>query len=75
MKSEDAFSIQIMDTHEQLQGYLKARLREVIREPASLMPAFGPDRLTDRDVDDLVAFLNTRRGASPGPGAGRGRGR
>jgi putative heme-binding domain-containing protein len=75
MKSEDAFSIQIMDTHEQLQGYLKARLREVIREPASLMPAFGADRLTDRDLDDLVAFLNTRRGSSPGPGAGRGRGR
>ena len=75
MKSEDAFSIQIMDTHEQLQGYLKARLREVIREPASLMPAFGPDRLTDRDLDDLVAFLNTRRGSAPGPGAGRGRGR
>jgi putative heme-binding domain-containing protein len=75
MKSEDAFSIQIMDTHEQLQGYLKARLREVTREPASLMPAFGADRLTDRDLDDLVAFLNTRRGSSPGPGAGRGRGR
>jgi putative heme-binding domain-containing protein len=74
-KSEDAFSIQIMDMHEQLQGYLKAQLREVIREPASLMPAFGPDRLTDRDVDDLVAFLNTRRGSSPGPGSGRGRGR
>jgi putative heme-binding domain-containing protein len=72
-KSEDAFSIQIMDTHEQLQGYLKARLREVIREPASLMPAFGPDRLTDRDLDDLVAFLNTRRGSGPGPGRGRGR--
>jgi putative heme-binding domain-containing protein len=73
MKSEDAFSIQIMDTHEQLQGYLKARLREVIREPASLMPAFGPDRLTDRDLDDLVAFLGTRRGSGPGPGRGRGR--
>jgi putative heme-binding domain-containing protein len=73
MKSEDAFSIQIMDTHEQLQGYLKARLRDVIREPASLMPAFGADRLTDRDVDDLVAFLNTRRGSGPGPGRGRGR--
>ena len=31
-KSEDAFSIQIMDTREQLQGYLKASLREVIRD-------------------------------------------
>ena len=74
-KSEDAFSIQIMDTHDQLQGYLKARLREVIVDTASLMPAFGPDRVTDRDLDDLVAFLNTRRGSGPGPGSGRGRGR
>jgi hypothetical protein len=74
-KGEDAFSIQIMDTHEQLQGYLKARLREVIRDPAPLMPAFGPDRLSDRDLDDLVAFLNTRRGSGPSPGSGRGRGR
>ena len=75
-KSEDAFSIQIMDTHEQLQGYLKASLREVIRDTSSLMPAFGPDRLSDRDLDDLLLFLNTLRAADgTGPGAGRGRGR
>jgi putative heme-binding domain-containing protein len=74
-KSEDAFSIQIMDTHEQLRGYLKSRLREVIRETASLMPAFGPDRLSDQQLDDLVVFLNTRRGSGPDPSAGRGRGR
>jgi putative heme-binding domain-containing protein len=75
-KSEDAFSIQIMDTHEQLQGYLKASLREVIRDTSSLMPPFGPDRLNDRDLDDLLQFLNTLRAAGgTGPGAGRGRGR
>jgi cytochrome c oxidase cbb3-type subunit III len=74
-KSEDAFSIQIMDTHEQLRGYLKSRLREVIRETASLMPAFGPDRLSDQQLDDLVVFLNPRRGSGPDPSAGRGRGR
>jgi putative heme-binding domain-containing protein len=75
-KSEDAFSIQIMDTHEQLRGYLKASLREVIRDPGSLMPAFGPDRLSDRDLDEVVTFLNTLRGSGPGPSSpGRGRGR
>jgi putative heme-binding domain-containing protein len=75
-KSEDAFSIQIMDTHEQLRGYLKASLREVIHDPGSLMPAFGPDRLSDRDLDEVVAFLNTLRGSGPGPSSpGRGRGR
>jgi putative heme-binding domain-containing protein len=75
-KSEDAFSIQIMDTHEQLRGYLKASLREVIHDPGSLMPAFGPDRLSDRDLDAVVVFLNTLRGSGPGPSSsGRGRGR
>jgi putative heme-binding domain-containing protein len=64
-KAEDAFSIQIMDTHERLQGYLKANLREVIRDKTSLMPAFGPDRLGDQDVSDVVAFLATFRASQP----------
>jgi putative heme-binding domain-containing protein len=66
-KAEDAFSIQIMDTHERLQGYLKTNLREVIRDTISLMPDFGPDRLSDHDLGDVVAFLATFR-ASPPPG-------
>ena len=69
-KSEDAFSIQIMDTGERLQGYLKASLRDVIRETRSLMPDFGPDRLSGRDLDDLLAFLGT-----PGAGSASGPGR
>jgi cytochrome c oxidase cbb3-type subunit III len=62
-KSEDAFSIQIMDTQERLQGYLKADLREIVAEPASLMPAFPAERLSDSDLDDLLTFLN--RTAAP----------
>jgi putative heme-binding domain-containing protein len=64
-KGEDPFSIQIMDTGERLQGYLKANLREVIREKKSLMPDFGPDRLSDRDLNDLLAFLGTLRTRAP----------
>ena len=56
-KSEDAFSIQIVDTGERLQGYLKADLREMRDEDRSLMPVFGPDRLSDGDVDDVLRFL------------------
>lgn len=56
-KSEDAFSIQIMDTQQRLQGYLKAGLREVIQETTSLMPAFPVERLNDRDLEDLLTFL------------------
>ena len=69
-KSEDALSIQIMDTNERLRGFLKSSLRAVLKEPASLMPAFGPDKLTDADLVDVLAFLGTLRP----PGGGRGRG-
>ena len=74
-KSEDAFSIQIMDTREQLRGFLKGDVREVIRDTSALMPAVGPDTLNDRDLDDLLQYLNTLRAATPGRGRGAGRGR
>lgn len=64
-KSEDAFSIQIMDTRERLQGYLKSTLREVTRDKKSLMPDFGADKLTDQELNDLVAYLGTFRLAPP----------
>jgi len=56
-KGEDAFSVQVVDTGERLQGYLKADLREVRDETRSLMPAFGADRLSDGDLDDLLRYL------------------
>ncbi len=62
IKSEDAFSIQIVDTDERLQGYVKADLREVIHEDQSLMRQFGPDRLSDDELDDLLRYLGTLRG-------------
>ena len=62
-KNEDAFSIQIMDTRERIQGYLKADLREVIYEKDSLMPAFTAARLNDTDLNDLIGYLSTLRGS------------
>jgi len=64
-KAEDAFSIQIMDTGQRLQGYLKANLREVTRDKKSLMPDFDRDRLSDGDLNDLLAFLGTLRTRAP----------
>jgi putative heme-binding domain-containing protein len=61
-KNEDSFSIQIMDTRERIQGYLKEDLREVINEPRSLMTDYPPERLNDRDLNDLVTYLGTLRG-------------
>jgi putative heme-binding domain-containing protein len=61
-KNEDEFSIQIMDMRERLQGYLKTTLAEVTLDKQSVMPAYGSDRLPDRDLDDLLRYLTTLRG-------------
>ena len=29
------------------------------------MPTFGPDRLSDSDLDDLIRYLQTLRGFDP----------
>jgi putative heme-binding domain-containing protein len=62
-KNEDTFSIQIMDPRERIQGYLKSDLQEVIYEKNSMMPAYGPERLSDTDLNDLISYLGTLRGA------------
>ena len=64
-KNEDAYSIQIMDTRERLQGYLKSTLREVIAEKKSLMPDFPDGRLSNGDLQDVVFFLKSLRGTQP----------
>ena len=61
-KGEDAFSVQILDTRERLQGYPKADLASVARDAQSLMPDYGPDRLSDAGLDDVVAFLSSLKG-------------
>ena len=62
-KNEDVFSIQVMDTRERIHGYAKSSLQEVINETGSLMPAFAPGRLSDSDLNDVVGYLSTLRGA------------
>jgi len=64
-KNEDLFSVQIMDTRERIQGYEKDKVRSVTNGARSAMPTFGPDRLGDRDLDDLVRYLLTLRGFDP----------
>jgi putative heme-binding domain-containing protein len=62
-KNEDEFSIQIMDTRERIQGYLKANLTEILTEPRTVMPGYGAERLSDGDLDDLLQYLSTLRRA------------
>jgi putative heme-binding domain-containing protein len=60
--NEDTFSLQMIDTQENLHLFLKSELREVVREKKSLMPAYKVDSLSDRDLDDLLAYLQSLRG-------------
>src|SRR2546427_8563163 len=64
-KHEDLFSVQIMDTHERIQGYEKDKMKSVKNDTKSAMPVFGPDRLNDSDLDDLLRYLQTLRGFNP----------
>ena len=61
-RDEDTFSIQLFDGTERLHFFLKTRVREVLAGPRSLMPPFDATRLSDADLDDLVAYLSTLRG-------------
>ena len=63
-KNEDVFSIQIMDARERIQGYLKSELQQVTLDKTSLMPEYGPERLSQSDLNDLVGYLSTLRGTS-----------
>lgn len=64
LRNEDTFSIQLMDTQEDLHLFLKRDLKEVIHERKSLMPAFGEDLLDKQQLQDLVAYLDNLRGGA-----------
>lgn len=64
-KNEDLFSVQIMDSRERIQGYEKDKMSAVENGKKSAMPVFGTDRLSDRDLDDLLRYLQTLRGFDP----------
>lgn len=66
-KNEDLFSVQIMDTRERIQGYVKGDLKSFANDTRSAMPVFGPERLNQSDLDDLLQYLSTLRGAVPAP--------
>jgi putative heme-binding domain-containing protein len=62
--NEDAFTIQVRDPQGRFRSFEKADLSIVEPRPrTSLMPAFGK-ALTPAELDDLVAYLASLRGAS-----------
>jgi putative heme-binding domain-containing protein len=57
--NEDSFSIQMIDSSEQIHLFEKEQLQswEVTRK--SLMPAYNPDTLSDKDLHDIIAYLQS----------------
>ena len=61
-KNDDLFSVQVMDSTERLQGYVKAQVKTVTEEKRSLMPAYSVDQLNEKDLGDLIELsLDTAR--------------
>jgi putative heme-binding domain-containing protein len=58
-KNEDSFSLQLMTPDEELRTFLKKEVQEVLHEQASLMPAYGEQMLSEKDLRDLLAFLES----------------
>jgi cytochrome c oxidase cbb3-type subunit III len=57
--NEDSFSVQIMDTSEQIYLLEKDKLRSFQKSRQSAMPKYGPDILSDKDLEDIVAYLTS----------------
>jgi len=55
--NEDSFTVQMLDTREQLHAFEKSKLRSYEKTRESLMPAYDAKTLPDKDVKDLIAFL------------------
>ena len=55
--NEDSFSVQIMDTSEQIHLLEKDKLRSFQKTRQSAMPKYGVDVLKDKDLEDIVAYL------------------
>ena len=60
--NEDDSSIQLRDTGDNLRSFLKADVKEIRRDNPSLMPAYG-SVLATKQIEDLVAYLSSLRGA------------
>ena len=58
--NEDDISIQIRDTTGNLRSFLKANLREIVRDRPALMPSYE-STFTPGQLDDIVAYLSSLR--------------
>jgi cytochrome c oxidase cbb3-type subunit III len=61
--NEDNFTLQMLDTREQLHLFEKEKLRSLDKSRESLMPKYDEKTLPEKDLQDIVAYL-----LSPGGG-------
>jgi cytochrome c oxidase cbb3-type subunit III len=55
--NEDNFTLQMMDTRDQLHLFEKDKLRSYEKSRESLMPAYDQKMLSDKDLQDVIAYL------------------
>jgi putative heme-binding domain-containing protein len=55
--NEDSFTVQMLDTREQLHAFEKSKLRSYEKTRESLMPAYDAKALPEKELRDLIAFL------------------
>jgi cytochrome c oxidase cbb3-type subunit III len=61
-KSFDNFSAQLMDLSGKYYSFVREDVTSMKREPRSLMPSTYGKLLSEGEIDDLVAYLNSLRG-------------
>jgi putative heme-binding domain-containing protein len=61
--NQDTFSIQLMNSQEELKAYPRSALREVTILDKGLMPSYK-DKLTPQQIADIVNYLASLKGGS-----------
>ena len=57
--NEDQFTLQMLDTREQLHLLEKDKLQSLEKRRESAMPVYDPKTLSEKDLLDLIAYLQT----------------
>jgi hypothetical protein len=55
--NEDHFTLQMMDTRENLHLFEKDKLRSYEKSRESLMTAYDQKMLSDKELQDIIAYL------------------
>lgn len=55
--NEDNFTLQMLDTREQLHLFEKDRVRSLAKSRESLMPKYDEKMLPEKDLQDIIAYL------------------